>query len=299
MIARTLILLILLCNFTTLCASTSHKKTVLITGGLNGIGREIATTFRDEGWNVWVTSRDPKQREQLNGVNIRKIDLKDQGQIKKLIQEIKTYHTHLDVLINNAASAVIGPTETISAKQARDIMEINVIAPFILIQEAIPLMRHAKNGYIINISSTSGLRALPGLGIYAASKMALEGLSEALAAEVAQWNIKVVLVEPGTVKNDWMQNIILAEHINKFPGYKTFSNKLQTMLKNKAKDVGQEPSEVANLTLEIANNPKPDLRYQTNTTVKALAHEILIDPSGNKMREQTISFSKELFNSQF
>ncbi len=160
-------------------------------------------------------------------------------------------------------------------------------------------MRANQGGHIINISSTAGLRALPGLGIYAASKMALEGLCEAVAAEVAQWNIQVAIVEPSAVKNDWVKNVIMAENINKFPGYKSFTHNLQTKLNTQASETGQEAQEIAQLTLQIANTPKPNLRYQTNTTSSALAHEVLVDPTGNKMREQTISLSRELYNSPF
>lgn len=280
-------------------ASSPAKKTVLITGGLSGIGRDIATEFKNAGWNVWVTSREPQKRDQLAGVTSRQLNITDETAIRNLMNEIKAKDKRLDVLVNNAGYAVLGPTETVSAEQARNVMEVNVIGPFLLMQEALPLMRANHGGHIISISSTSGLRALPGLGIYAASKMALEGLCEAVAAEVAQWNIQVAIIEPGTVKNDWVKNVIMAENIHKFPGYKSFTNKLQTKLSNKAIDVGQESQEIAQLALKIANTPKPDLRYQTNTTVSALAHEVLVDPTGNKMREQTISLSNELFDNKF
>lgn len=298
MLSRLFIAITVLLTCTNLYA-TPPKKTVLITGGLSGIGREIALSFQNAGWNVWVTSHQMHKRETLSGVNVRELDLTNETAIKALLHEIAAKDQRLDVLVNNAAYSVIGPTETISAKQAQEIMDINVIGPFLLTQQALPLMRASHSGHIINISSSSGLRALPGLGLYAASKMALEGLSEALAAEVAPWNIQVVIVEPGSVKNDWVRNAATAENLNTFPSYQSFTTKLQTKLATKAKDVGQESTDVAQLVLSIANNPKPDLRYQTNTTVSALAHEILVDPTGNKMRDQTITMSRELYEIKF
>lgn len=298
MLAR-IICLVTITLCTAVSATTaSTQKTVLITGGLSGIGREIATEFKNAGWNVWVTSRDPKQREALSGVTVRQLDLTNQAQITQLMSDIKAKTGRLDVLVNNAGYGIVGPTETISAEQARKLMDVNVIGPFLLTQAALPVMRANHGGHIINISSTSGLRALPGLGLYAASKMALEGMSEALAAETAQWNIQISIVEPGTVKNDWVKNAVTADKLDSHPGYQTFTNNLKTSLNQKAYDIGQDPKEVAQLTFKIANTPKPDLRYQTNSTVSALAHEVLVDPTGNKMRDKTIAWGRDLYQNQ-
>lgn len=294
----TCLLLILACN-SVIAATNPTQRSVLITGGLSGIGRAMAIEFKKEGWNVWVTSRDPQKYEAIAGINIRQLDLTNPTNVKQLVKEIKTTDGHLDVLINNAGYAVLGPQETTSVEQARQLMDVNVIGPFMLTQEVLPLMRSQKGGYIINVSSTSGIRALPGLGIYAASKMALEGLSEALAAEVAPWNIKVVIIEPGTVNNNWVQNSLMADNINSYPGYKGFTNKLQKTLSKKAVEVGQQPQEIATLAVKIVNTPNPNLRYQTSSTAAALATEILIDPTGNKIREKTLSFANELYEIQY
>lgn len=296
MLARIICLLTI-----TFCASVSatvtnlDKKTVLITGGLSGMGKDIAMEFKNAGWNVWVTSRNPSQYETLSGVTVRKLDVTNQAEIKRLLTDIKAKDGRLDVLVNNAGYGIVGPTETISAAQARNLMDVNVIGPFLLMQAALPVMRANHGGHIINISSTSALRALPGLGIYAASKMALEGLSEAVAAETGHWNIQVSIIEPGTVNNDWAKNAVQAENLKEYPGYKTFTNNLRSSLQQKSMDAGQQPEEVAQLALKIANTPKPDLRYQTNSTVSALAHEVLVDPTGNKMRDQTSSWGRELY----
>ncbi|HSX20285.1 MAG TPA: SDR family oxidoreductase [Gammaproteobacteria bacterium] len=290
--------IIFACSTAFAAANPNAKKTVLITGGMNGVGREIATAFKNDGWNVWVTSRNPSQYPELTGVTVRKLDLTDQAAVKQLMRDIQAKNGRLDVLVNNASYTLIGATEATSVTQAREIMDVNVIAPFLLTQEALPLMRASHGGHIINISSTSGLRALPGMGMYAASKMALEGLSEALAAETAQWNIKVSIIEPRGIKNEWIQNASIAEKINDYPGYKTFTSNLQNKLAKKVEEIGQQPQEMGQFVLKVANTAKPNLRYQTDSSGAALAHEILVDPSGNKMRDQTIAFSRELFELQ-
>lgn len=274
-------------------ANKSANKTILITGGLTGIGKEITLAFKNAGWNVWVTSRNPADYSSIPGVNVRKLDITNGAQIKQLVAEIKKTDQRLDVLVNNAGYGIIGPEEAVSAEQARDLLNVNVIGPLELTQASLPLMRANNSGYIINISSTSGIRALPGLGMYSASKMALEGLSEALAAELAQWNIHVVLIEPGSINNDWVKNAQLAANINNYPGYKKFTSNLQKTLSSKAA-AGQDQQEIGQLALQIVNTKNPNLRYQTNSTVAALAKEVLTDTTGNAMRQKTIAFAEEL-----
>ncbi len=294
------LILTLICNqnLSAKPATTPAKptqKTVLVTGGLSGIGKEISVKFRDAGWDVWATSRNPIRYRTITGINVRKLeDITDSVKVTELLEEIKAKSGRLDVLVNNAAFAVLGPTETMSSEQARKVLDVNVIAPLQFIQASLPIMRAQKNGHIINISSTSGLRTLPGLSLYGASKMALEGLSEGLAAEVAQWNIHVSIVEPGSVNNTWAKNAPSTDNLKNYPGYSKFTHKLRSTLNKKAQD-GQNPEEIANLIFEIANNPKPDLRYQTNPTVAALAQEILTDPTGNRIRDKTISFAREMY----
>lgn len=278
-----------------LTAKTAANKTVLITGGLSGIGKEIAVVFKNDGWNVWVTSRDPEKYPSFPGVNVRQLDITNQASVKKLIAEIQSKDGRLDTLVNNAGYGIVGPQEAVSNAQVKELFDVNVFGPLLLIQESLPLLRANHHGHIINISSTSGMRALPGLGTYAASKMALEGISEAFAAELAPWNIKVSIVEPGSVANDWAKNTSVAANVNNFFGYERFTSKLQSTLVSKSSEVGQKPEEIAGIILGIAKNPNPDLRYQTGKQSLDLAVELRKDPSGNQIRDKMISFAKPYY----
>jgi len=278
-----------------LCSTSYAKNTVLVTGGLTGIGKEISLSFRDAGWEVWATSRNPNKYASIQGVNIRLLDPTNAKAVKKLIKEIANNSGSLDVLVNNAGYGIIGPEEALSVEQTQNILNVNVVGPLLTMQEALPVMRKNHGGKIINVSSTSGIRAVPGLGIYAASKMALEGLSESLAAEVAQWNISVSLIEPGTVNNNWARNAELSDNLNLYPGYKTFTNKLRTKLISLSKTQGQDPQDIGHLAVTIANTDNPDFRYQTSKAANEVAESILVDPTGNKQRDQAIAFANALY----
>lgn len=287
---------ILFCVAVVLSSQVAAQKTVLITGGLSGIGKEITTTFRDDGWEVWTTSRTPEKHPPIEGVKVRKLDVTDSKAISALYKEIKSKSGKLDLLVNNAAFIVVGPTETLSVEQARQVMATNVIGPLQMMQEALPLMRANQGGKILNISSTAALSPIPGMGLYSASKMALEGMSTALAAEAAQWNIWVSVIEPGAVKGEAAAHATLPAKLNEFPGYVTFTNQLQRTLTSATKDYGQPPQQVANLVLSTAKTPQPNLRYQTSEEATELAVNTLVDPTGNTSRDAAISFARELYD---
>jgi NAD(P)-dependent dehydrogenase (short-subunit alcohol dehydrogenase family) len=275
---------------------TPTTKTVLITGGAAGINKEITESFKKDGWHVWLATRDPSNYANLTDANVRKVDLSNQQQVHALVKEIRNKDGRLDVVVNNPGYGILGPQEAISATEAQTLFNINVIEPLIVIQESLPLLRASHDGHIINVSSISGLRAVPGLGMYAASKMALEGMSEALAAELVPWNIRVSIIEPGSVNNDWVQNAPQASNLDQYPGYKNFTNRLRKNLAQKSKEIGQSPQEIAQLILTVAKNPKPNLRYQTNSQAIGVANEVLTDPTGNEMRDKMALMAKDLYD---
>lgn len=277
-------------------ALKSDIKTVVITGGTHGIGKEVALIFSHAGWDVWVTTRSQKtaiNKELGSNIKIISLDLTNDSDVRLAIDKIYKNSSRIDVLVNNAGYGLLGAGESLTLDQIKDQFEVNLYGSIRMIQAVLPIMRKQGNGHIINVSSTSGIRAVPGLGAYAASKMALEGFSEALIAELYPWNIHVSLIQPGTVKNDWVNNCVDGLNIvdNK---YILLSTTLKNKLLQRAKN-GQEQVEVGKLVLEAATSKNPHFRYQTSEQAIGIAKEIYVDPQGDLMKEKMIQFANTLY----
>ena len=183
-------------------------KTVLITGASSGIGRATAEVFLDDDWQVWATARDADDVADLAaaGCEIRQLDVTDPDRCERVVAEVVESAGRIDCLVNNAGYAQFGAVEDVSTAQiaaSGQQFDVNVYGPHRLIRQVMPHMRARENGTIINVSSVAGRLALPGQGAYAASKFALEALSDALRVEAAEHGIDVVLIQPGPVETEF------------------------------------------------------------------------------------------------
>lgn len=177
---------------------------VVITGCSSGIGLEAALAFADAGDTVIATLRNPARSGPLavaaaaRGVSIEitALDVTRPETFAPFIDDTVARHGRIDVLVNNAGILPVGAFEDFDEAALRCVMETNFFGPALLTRAALPAMRRQNSGYVIMISSLSGMAAKAGDSIYAASKFALEGLSESLRQEVARWNIHVALIEP-------------------------------------------------------------------------------------------------------
>ena len=176
------------------------NKTVLITGASSGIGKATARCFSENGWNVIATMRQPgKEQElrELNNVFITELDVQKSETITSAIARGIEQFEKIDVLVNNAGYGEFGLFEAASDGQVRTQFEVNVFGVMDTIRTLLPHFRARKNGMIINVSSGAGRFTLPMISLYAASKFALEGFSEALSYELSALNIIVKIIEPG------------------------------------------------------------------------------------------------------
>jgi len=171
------------------------SKVILITGISTGFGRQTARLLAGKGYSVYGTIR--KDCEISEGVNVLKMDLLDHRSIEKAVQAVIEKEGRIDVLINNAGMHTGGPIETTPFENIELQMGTNFTGMVRLTKEVLPVMRSQGGGTIINFSSIGGLMGLPFQAFYSASKFAIEGFSEALRMEVKQFNIKVVLINPG------------------------------------------------------------------------------------------------------
>jgi len=184
------------------------SKVWFITGSSKGFGRVWVEAALARGDKVAATARNPDTLADLvktYGDNIAalKLDVTNKADVNETVAETKRRFGRIDVAINNAGYGLFGAIEEISDAEARAQLETNVLGALWVTQAVLPIMRAQASGHIIQISSIGGVNAFPNLGLYHASKWALEGLSQSLSQEVAGYGIHVTLVEPAGFATDW------------------------------------------------------------------------------------------------
>ena len=250
--------------------SSTHSKIILITGTSSGFGLLIAARLASLGHIVYATMRNlEKQSALLSEVNrrggevlVRQLDVTDKESIQRTIEEIANRHGYLDILVNNAGYVMGGAFEDLSDEDIRDQMEVNFFGVQNLTRAVIPLMRSRRQGKIINISSVAGLDASPGLGAYNASKWALEGFSESLESELAQWGIQVLLIEPGTYDTKiFRDNTRLAHNFNNPESpYYAMSQHIHKRLMDYVNHCHRDPENIAILVEKLIQQKNPSFR---------------------------------------
>jgi len=269
------------------------KKVVLISGAASGIGLVTARTFQEHGWKVWAGyhRQTSSELEGVASISTCALDVTDDASVQAAVARIMEEDGHIDALINNAGNGLVGAEECVTIAQAKQQFEVNFFGVLRLTQAVLPVMRKQRSGHILNISSGVGVHSFPGLGIYSASKFALESMSESLAATVDSWNIKVSIIEPGFVKTPWGNGCAIGSRCLDEPVYKNLTSAITSML---ATPQGQDPKEVAELLLAIAENPQPNMRYQTSPEMTDYVAQRLVDPVGNEARDGNIEYVKQI-----
>ncbi|MCU0474269.1 MAG: SDR family oxidoreductase [Bacteroidales bacterium] len=235
------------------------NKVILITGVSSGFGKETSELLVKAGHKVYGTVR--KETGYQGPVNILKMDLMDQGSIKKTVADVIAKEGRIDVLINNAGMHTGGPIETSPVETIKLQIDTNLLGTVILTKEVLPHMRKQAGGTIINFSSIGGLMGLPLQGLYSAAKFAMEGFSEALRMEMKQFNIKVVLINPGdfNTNNSANRRNYLAPTGPEDPYKILYQNTLSVIEKDEAN--GWEPDILARKLVKIVDSKNPKQRY--------------------------------------
>jgi NAD(P)-dependent dehydrogenase (short-subunit alcohol dehydrogenase family) len=184
---------------------TETSRVWLITGASSGFGRALAEAVLANGDAVVGVSRTRGGLDELaanypDRLAIATFDITDSAGVTGSVQAAISRFGRIDVLVNNAGRAVVGAVEETTDRELRDLMELHFFAPVALVRGVLPHMRERGSGAIVQISSMGGRTSFPGVGAYSAGKFALEGISEALAGEVAGLGIKVLIVEPGAFR---------------------------------------------------------------------------------------------------
>ncbi len=184
------------------------QKVWLITGCSTGFGRSLANEVLASGGKVAVTSRNPKDVEDIvtaypETAFALKLDVLNKEEIKTAVEEAVAHFGQIDVLVNNAGIGYFAAVEESEEEEVRRMFDINVFGLADVTNAVLPYMRKRRAGHILNIASIGGLRSFPGVGFYNATKYAVDGLSEALSKEVAPLGIKVTIIAPSGFRTDW------------------------------------------------------------------------------------------------
>jgi NAD(P)-dependent dehydrogenase (short-subunit alcohol dehydrogenase family) len=183
----------------TIAATTGGAKVALVTGASTGIGRAIAEQLASDGLQVFGTSRKPSGTAP-RGVTMIALDICSDESVRSCVSGLIERTGRIDVLVNSAGYLLSGAVEETTIEEAKAQLETNFFGAFRVIKAVLPAMRTRKAGQIVNISSLAGIVPLPFWGLYAASKFALEGLTETLRHELRPFGISVSAVEAGYIK---------------------------------------------------------------------------------------------------
>lgn len=201
------------------------SKTILITGASKGFGKAWTEAFLEKGYKVAATARNIEALADLkskygDAILPLKLDVNNREESFAVVEKVQNHFGGIDILINNAGYALNGAVEEASEKEARAQFETNFFGTLWLTQAVLPIMRGQKSGHIIQVSSILGIATLPMIGIYNASKFAVEGLTETLASEVKQFGINVSLIEPNGYATDIWSNEAHSQKIEAYDGLK-------------------------------------------------------------------------------
>jgi len=224
-------------------------KIALVTGVSSGIGRMTAQQLAQRGLRVFGTVRRLDGAEPLKNVELVEMDVRDGSSIQAAIRRIIDKAGRIDVLVNNAGLALVGAVEETTVEEANTLFDTNVMGVLRTVREVLPHMRKERSGRIVNVSSILGFLPAPYMGLYSASKHAVEGLSESLDHEVRQFGIRVSMVEPSFTKTSLdansprVKNALAAYAAEGDLAYRAIGKRIQS---------AQGPESVAQTVVEAA-----------------------------------------------
>jgi NAD(P)-dependent dehydrogenase (short-subunit alcohol dehydrogenase family) len=238
------------------------SKVWYITGASRGFGHEWATAALERGDCVAATARNLASLDDLvqrfgNRMLPLRLDVTDRAAVFASVQQAHDHFGRLDIVVNNAGYGQFGMIEEISEAQARAQFETNVFGALWVTQAVLPFLRGQRSGHILQVSSIGGISAFAGIGIYNSSKWALEGFSQALALEVANFGIHVTLIEPAAYATDWSGPS--AKHASPLPAYDPARQQAQAARARRTTSPG-DPAATSKAILKVVDSPNPPLR---------------------------------------
>ena len=244
-------------------------KVAVVTGSSSGIGYETSLLLARNQFTTYATMRNMSKSDGLREIaskeniplNVTQLDVNNDSSVNNAIDSVIKENGRIDILVNNAGYDLFGSLEESSLEEIKQQFETNVFGVIRTTKAVIPTMRKQGNGTIVNISSVGGIVGLlPFISAYHASKFAIEGFTESLRQELADFNINIILIEPGSISSNFMDNMKTAKGFdpNKSPYAKMVQQVFQGFESISA--YSSHPSKVAHTILDALNSPNPELR---------------------------------------
>jgi NAD(P)-dependent dehydrogenase (short-subunit alcohol dehydrogenase family) len=257
-------------------SSSSNNKVAVVTGSSTGIGYETSLILARNGFLTYATMRNLNKSQNIKSVTtkenlsirIKQLDVTDDASVKNAIQSISSEAGQIDVLVNNAGYGLNGAFEDLAMDEIKAQYETNVFGLIRTTQAVLPIMRGQKSGTIVNISSGAGRFGFPTGSAYVSTKFAVEGLSESMSYELEPFGIKVVIVEPGVIRTNFGDGMIVAKKSQ--DANSPYSEMMQRSAAGfeKMMENASSPDVVAKVVLNAIRDENPSLRYLAGSDVE-------------------------------
>lgn len=281
------------------------KKTVVITGASTGLGLATALLFARDGYDVYATMRNLKKKQALveaaqnEGLEltIEQLDVTQMDSIQNCIDKIVAKTGKIDCFINNAGAGYIRSTEQATMEDIQWVTDVNYLGVVRCTKTVLPLMRAAKKGHIINITSVGGLVGQPFNEFYCAAKFAVEGYTESMASYITEnFGIHFSLVEPGGITTEFVNNVMTQVgstggmlQDDYLPILQQYIGSAQKRAASEESQIYQTSEQVAEVVLAVANNDSPPIRTRTSDWSNEFCQlKTAADPDGTKSVQKVI-----------
>jgi NAD(P)-dependent dehydrogenase (short-subunit alcohol dehydrogenase family) len=245
------------------------NRVAVVTGSSTGIGFETALLLARSGFHTYATMRDLKKSRNITEIaavenlplKVLQLDVNDDNSVKSAVGKIVAEGNRIDVLVNNAGYGLFSPLEDVTLDQIREQFETNFFGAIRVVHEVIPTMRRQRNGTIVNVSSLVGRVGLPLSSAYVSTKFALEGLSESVRYELNEFGINIILIEPGVIKTNFLENLKTADTTSKSESPYAELVDRTTKEFGKMMNSSSSPIIVAEAILRAITSKDPEFRY--------------------------------------
>ncbi|MDB5998603.1 MAG: family NAD(P)-dependent oxidoreductase [Rhizobacter sp.] len=261
-------------------SNLTHKRVWMITGASRGIGARIAEAALAQGDAVVATARDAASVHKRFGADNRSLlavslDVTDESQAAYAVAQALARFGRIDVLVNNAGFGLLGAVEEATADEVRRLYETNVFGLLNATRAVLPAMRERRAGHVINISSVGGMQSGPGFGVYCSTKFAVEGLSEALHAELAPLGIRVTVVEPGYFRTEFLDGASLTVSPKVLGDYAGTAGAVREAAQRINLNQPGDPVRLAQAVMTLVSADNPPLRLPLGTdTLRVIAAKL-------------------------